>query len=115
MTCRTVPAPRYGRSRPPTIREAYAAGQDPAPAPRIHIEPGMPRIGRLSSGPPFRAGAPRSKLAQDAVHVTPYDENSMMHYPQCRTSMSGGYRQSKLHYQGAIGLYGLATAEIMNL
>jgi hypothetical protein len=50
-----------------------------------------------------------------AVHVTPYDEDSVMHYPQCRTSMSGGYRQSKLDYQGAIGLYGLAVAEIMNL
>jgi hypothetical protein len=49
------------------------------------------------------------------VHVTPYDENSVMHYPQCRTSMSGGYRQSKLDYQGAIGLYGLAAAQIMNL
>ena len=49
------------------------------------------------------------------VHVTPYDENSVMHYPQCRTTMSGGYRQSKLDYQGAIGLYGLAVAEIMTL
>src|SRR4029079_3881606 len=27
--CRTVPAPQYGRSTPPTIREAYAAGPDP--------------------------------------------------------------------------------------
>jgi len=51
----------------------------------------------------------------DAAHVTPYDVNSVMHYPQCRPSMSGGYRQSKLDYQGAIGLYGLSTAEIMNL
>ena len=51
----------------------------------------------------------------DPVHVTPYDENSVMHYPQCRTSMSGGYRQTKLDYQGAIGLYGLSTAEIMTL
>jgi hypothetical protein len=49
------------------------------------------------------------------VHVTSYDENSVMHYPQCRTSASGGYRQSKLDYQGAIGLYGLSTAEIMTL
>lgn len=49
------------------------------------------------------------------VHVTPYDEDSVMHYPQCRTSMSGGYRQSKLDYQGAIGLYGLSVAEIMTL
>lgn len=50
-----------------------------------------------------------------AVHVTAYDENSVMHYPQCRTSMSGGYRQTKLDYQGAIGLYGLSVAEIMTL
>jgi hypothetical protein len=50
-----------------------------------------------------------------AVPVTSYDEDSVMHYPQCRTSMSGGYRQSKRDYQGAIGLYGLAVAEIMNL
>jgi hypothetical protein len=41
-----------------------------------------------------------------AVHVTQYDEDSVMHYPQCRISMSGGYRQSKLDYQGAIGLCG---------
>lgn len=50
-----------------------------------------------------------------AAHVTAYDENSIMHYPQCRTPAGGGYRQSKLDYQGAIGLYGLATAQIMNL
>lgn len=50
-----------------------------------------------------------------AVHVTPYDENSIMHYPQCRTSGGGGYRQTKLDYEGSIGLYGLAAAQIMNL
>jgi hypothetical protein len=38
-----------------------------------------------------------------------------MHYPQCRSTPGGGYRQSKLDYQGAIGLYGLAAAQIMNL
>lgn len=50
-----------------------------------------------------------------AVHVTAYDENSVMHYPQCRTPAGGGYRQSQMDYQGAINLYGLATAQIMNL
>lgn len=50
-----------------------------------------------------------------AVHVTAYDENSIMHYPQCRSTGGGGYRQDKLDYQGSIELYGLATAQIMNL
>jgi hypothetical protein len=50
-----------------------------------------------------------------AVHVTAYDENSIMHYPQCRTPAGGGYRQSQTDYRGAINLYGLATAQIMNL
>jgi len=47
-----------------------------------------------------------------ARQVTPYDEDSVMHYPQCRTSLSGGYRQTKLDYQGAIELYGLSSALI---
>jgi hypothetical protein len=51
----------------------------------------------------------------DPRHVTPYDESSIMHYPQCRSSGTGGYRQTKLDYQGSIGLYGLAAAQIMNL
>jgi hypothetical protein len=51
----------------------------------------------------------------DARHVTPYDENSVMHYPQCRTSSTGGYRQTSQDYQGAVGLYGLAAAQIILL
>jgi hypothetical protein len=70
MTCRTVPAPRYGRSRPPTIREAYAAGQDPAPAPRIQIEPGVPRIGRLASAHGSAGVRLDRHLAPDGVDVT---------------------------------------------
>jgi serralysin len=48
----------------------------------------------------------------DGRHVTPYDEDSVMHYPQCRTSGTSGYRQTSLDYQGAIGLYGLAASQI---
>lgn len=48
----------------------------------------------------------------DARHVTPYDESSVMHYPQCRSSGTGGYRQTSLDYQGAVGLYGLAASQI---
>src|SRR5689334_7733197 len=51
----------------------------------------------------------------DARHVTPYDVDSVMHYPQCRPSGTGGYRQSDLDWHVAIGLYGLSTAEIMIL
>lgn len=50
-----------------------------------------------------------------ARHVTPYDEDSVMHYPQCRDPAGGGYRQTKLDYQGAIELYGLATPQIIAL
>ena len=51
----------------------------------------------------------------DARHVTPYDENSVMHYPQCRTTGTGGYRQSDRDYEGAVGLYGLSAALITTL
>jgi hypothetical protein len=51
----------------------------------------------------------------DARHVTPYDEGSVMHYPQCRDSGIGGYRQTRWDYQGAIKLYGLATAQVIAL
>ena len=44
----------------------------------------------------------------DSRQVTSYDVDSVMHYPQCRPSGGGGLRQSKLDYQGAITLYGLA-------
>lgn len=49
----------------------------------------------------------------DVRQVTPYDENSVMHYPQCRTTQSGGYRQDDLDFQGAIQLYGLSTPLIL--
>lgn len=49
----------------------------------------------------------------DVRQVTPYDENSVMHYPQCRTTGTGGYRQDKLDFQGAIQLYGLSTPLIL--
>ncbi len=49
----------------------------------------------------------------DARHVTPYDVDSVMHYPQCRPSESGGYRQTKRDYGGAIELYGMSTPLIL--
>ncbi|NMO13549.1 matrixin family metalloprotease [Pyxidicoccus fallax] len=45
--------------------------------------------------------------------VNSYDVNSVMHYPQCRPMDTGGYRQTELDYNGAIGLYGLAPALTM--
>jgi hypothetical protein len=45
----------------------------------------------------------------DARQVTSYDVNSVMHYPQCRPSGTGGYRQTALDYSGAISLYGYAS------
>ena len=33
--------------------------------------------------------------------LTVYDEQSVMHYPQCRTPAGGGYRQTELDYDGA--------------
>mgnify|MGYP003379284695 CR=1 FL=1 len=38
--------------------------------------------------------------------MTSYDVNSVMHYPQCRPSQTGGYRQSALDELGATMLYG---------
>lgn len=49
----------------------------------------------------------------DARHATSYDEDSVMHYPQCRTDNTIGYRQTNLDYQGAIELYGLSAALIL--
>lgn len=49
----------------------------------------------------------------DARLVTPYDVNSVMHYPQCRPSATGGYRQTVLDYGGATSLYGVTPAVIM--
>lgn len=42
--------------------------------------------------------------------VNSYDVNSVMHYPQCRPSGTGGYRQSALDELGATSLYGAPRA-----
>lgn len=47
-----------------------------------------------------------SETTTDARQVTSYDVNSVMHYPQCRPSQTGGYRQSALDELGATMLYG---------
>ncbi len=46
----------------------------------------------------------------EARLLTPYDVDSVMHYPQCRPSGTGGYRQTEQDYLGAFTLYGLSTA-----
>lgn len=51
----------------------------------------------------------------DARLVTAYDADSVMHYPQCRTVDAGGYRQTALDYEGAVGLYGLSARLIAAL
>lgn len=51
-----------------------------------------------------------SEGTANAREVTPYDVDSVMHYPQCRASSTGGYAQTELDYSGAISLYGLAPA-----
>jgi hypothetical protein len=51
----------------------------------------------------------------DARLVTAYDVNSIMHYPQCRPSGTGGYRQSELDYVGAQLLYGMAPAVLTSI
>ncbi|QSQ23131.1 hypothetical protein JY651_49980 [Pyxidicoccus parkwayensis] len=53
-----------------------------------------------------------TETAADARIVNAYDVNSVMHYPQCRPSGTGGYRQSDLDYFGAQTLYGTAPALI---
>jgi hypothetical protein len=52
---------------------------------------------------------------EDAIDfraVTDYDVNSVMHYPQCRPSGTGGYRQTELDYDGAVSIYGLSPSLI---
>lgn len=49
------------------------------------------------------------ETTDDARLVTSYDVNSVMHYPQCRPSGTGGYRQTDSDYQGAAELYGLSA------
>ncbi len=51
-----------------------------------------------------------TEAAQYYRAVTEYDVNSVMHYPQCRPSGDGGYRQTYLDYRGANLLYGLAPS-----
>lgn len=45
-----------------------------------------------------------------ATQLTPYDVNSVMHYPSCRPSGTGGYVQTADDYRGAVAVYGLAPA-----
>lgn len=46
----------------------------------------------------------------DVRYLTSYDEDSVMHYPQCRDPEGGGYRISRLDYVGAIDTYGMGAA-----
>lgn len=50
-----------------------------------------------------------SETSDDARQVTDYDVDSVMHYPQCRPSGTGGYRQTDSDYRGAVELYGLSA------
>ena len=47
---------------------------------------------------------------ENARQLTPYDADSVMHYPQCGSSPQNGYRQSVHDYRGAASLYGLSPA-----
>jgi hypothetical protein len=58
------------------------------------------------------ADEPSTPEVENYRALTAYDVNSVMHYPQCRPSMTGGYRQTALDYAGAISIYGLAPALI---
>lgn len=53
--------------------------------------------------------------SDNARLVTAYDVNSVMHYPQCRPSGTGGYRQTATDYEGAVSLYGLSAQLILAL
>ncbi|WP_437313624.1 matrixin family metalloprotease [Sorangium sp. So ce385] len=55
------------------------------------------------------------ELPDSVRQITEYDVNSVMHYPQCRPSGTGGYRQSELDYVGMHTIYGMAPALIMSL
>ncbi len=48
----------------------------------------------------------------NARQLTDYDVDSVMHYPQCRPSATGGYRQTELDHYGAISVYGLNPAMV---
>jgi hypothetical protein len=47
-----------------------------------------------------------AETTAESRQVTSYDVNSVMHYPQCRPSGTGGYRQTSLDLIGAATLYG---------
>lgn len=49
------------------------------------------------------------ETTSEARQVTSYDVNSVMHYPQCRPSGAGGYRQTATDFAGAASLYGYAA------
>lgn len=53
-----------------------------------------------------------SETDENTRNLTEYDVDSVMHYPQCRPSGTGGYRQTELDYRGAMSVYGLAPALI---
>ncbi|MCB9603558.1 MAG: matrixin family metalloprotease [Sandaracinus sp.] len=48
----------------------------------------------------------------EATPLTPYDVNSVMHYPQCRPGGGGGLSLSDLDRRGVVQVYGLAPALI---
>lgn len=50
-----------------------------------------------------------------ATQLTPYDVNSVMHYPSCRPSGTGGYVQTADDYRGAVAVYGLAPALVVTV
>jgi hypothetical protein len=54
------------------------------------------------------------ETTEGARLVNSYDVDSVMHYPQCRPSQTGGYRQTTLDYAGAISLYGLSPQLILS-
>lgn len=47
-----------------------------------------------------------SETDSNSRQLTAYDVNSVMHYPYCRPSGTGGFRQTALDYRGARSLYG---------
>lgn len=55
------------------------------------------------------------ETAANARAVTPYDVDSVMHYPQCRPSGTGGYRPTEQDYAGMNMLYGMSPALILTV
>lgn len=56
-----------------------------------------------------------SETSADARAITPYDVDSVMHYPQCRPSGTGGYRPTEKDYAGMHTLYGMSPALILTI